>query len=85
MAHRLNKQRTPFKNRLLHHTGTNGLNETSVEVLNLNGSDFTYSDKDVTKSNLMTLRSEEILAETSAVCGVNKNHLLGSAFMYATG
>ena len=84
MAYRLKKEKTPFKNRfLLHQTaGTNGLNETSVEVLKLDASEFTLSDKDHTKSNLITLRSEEVLAEANT-SGINRNQTK-SPFKYTS-
>ena len=43
----------------MQHAG--GQNETSVEVLKLDASEFTQSNYDMTKSNLQTLRSEEML------------------------
>jgi len=61
-ALQVHKQRTPFKNRLWQqHQGM--VNETSVEVLKLDASEFTYSDQEITKSNLLSLRSEELLGE----------------------
>jgi len=39
------------------------INETSVEVLKLDASEFTQSDQEITKSNLLSLRSEELLCD----------------------
>ena len=43
------------------HGVSNFLNETSVEVLKLDASEFNMSDRELTRSNLMTLKSEEVL------------------------
>ena len=58
------------------------MNETSVEVLKLDASEFTLSDKDHTKSNLITLRSEEVLAEANT-SGINRNQTK-SPFKYTS-
>eukprot|EP00353_Schmidingerella_taraikaensis_P015550 CAMPEP_0185618570 /NCGR_PEP_ID=MMETSP0436-20130131/47465_1 /TAXON_ID=626734 ORGANISM="Favella taraikaensis, Strain Fe Narragansett Bay" /NCGR_SAMPLE_ID=MMETSP0436 /ASSEMBLY_ACC=CAM_ASM_000390 /LENGTH=175 /DNA_ID=CAMNT_0028257305 /DNA_START=171 /DNA_END=698 /DNA_ORIENTATION=- len=58
----LRLNRTPFKHRLMKVTTPkrhNLLNETSVEVLKLDASEFNMSDRELTRSNLLTLRSEE--------------------------
>jgi len=39
------------------------VNETSVEVLKLDASEFTYSDHEITKSNLISIRSEDLLGD----------------------
>ena len=49
------------------HKVSNFLNETSVEVLKLDASEFNISDREVTKSNLMTLKSEEFLPPTATM------------------
>ena len=56
------------------------MNETSVEVLKLDGSEFTFSEKELTKSNLITLRSEELLGEASST----QQRKLNSTFQYIT-
>jgi len=69
---------------------TNGLNETSVEVLKLDASEFSsMSERDLTrKSNnhhpLLTLKSEEhLLGAAGRVMGQSKQ--FNSTFQYATG
>ena len=60
------EQKSPFKGLKKGCNGDQPLNETSVEVLKLDGSDFTMSDRELTKSNQVTLRSEEIIGGVAA-------------------
>lgn len=60
-ALKMHKQKTPFKTRLLQQQRQGVLNETSVEVLKLDGSEFTFSDRERTQSNLLSLKSEEYI------------------------
>ena len=56
----------------MQHAG--GQNETSVEVLKLDASEFTQSNYDMTKSNLQTLLSEELLGSDSVQARQNHQH-----------
>ena len=55
----------------MNHAG--GQNETSVEVLKLDASEF-RSNYDMTKSNLQTLRSEELLGSEDMQARQNNQH-----------
>ena len=59
------------RRQLVHHAG--GQNETSVEVLKLDASEF-RSNYDMTKSNLQTLLSEELLGSDSVQARQNHQH-----------